>query len=380
MSRIVIFKQELRAKGGLEKAAFRIANAFVQKGCEVTLVTATPSQACSIIPGVHIASFPLSDVLRHKRLTSWDTICQNYLSNSPATISLSFDRTTPQTHIRAGNGIHAAYLDHRRKQTSMLKQTSFRFNPFHRTLLQLEKHAFHSPNLRRIIVNSDMVKQEAIRYYDVDPQRFVVLHNGVEWTEFTTHFADWPVLRSHAAYEIGSDPSAFHFLFAGHEYRRKGLDLLLDGLACLKNASSREFRLVVIGRDKHIESYKKKARRLGLKHIYFLGPRTDAHRFYALADACVIPSLYDPFANVTVEALAMGVYVVSSAYNGGAEVLQEHTGTIIKDLHDPHSIAESLQLALERPKTFDSSETIRYSVRFLDYPFQLDRFINACLS
>ncbi len=56
--------------------------------------------------------------------------------------------------------------------------------------------------------------------------------------------------------------------------------------------------------------------------------------FYQLADALAIPSFYDPFANVTVEALAMGLFVVSSRSNGGFEILDPSKGIIIENLSE----------------------------------------------
>ncbi len=377
MKRVVLLKQELGAKGGLEKATFRIAHAFAAKGCEVTIVTGTEAAECPTIPGIATASFPIRGWLPHSQLNNWDAACRAYIARNPADIVLGFDRTTRQTHIRAGNGIHAAYLKRRGAYSSAIKQASFSLNPLHCTILRLEKEAFANPNLRKLIVNSEMVRREAIEHYHVDPKLIHVIHNGVEWSELTAEFQKWPATRREVAQEIGSDPSAFHFLFAGHEYGRKGLDALLLGLSQLH---ANEARLVVIGRDKKIDYYKKLAARLGLRHVYFLGPRRDLQRFYALADAAIISSFYDPFANVTVEALAMGLFVVTSRFNGGCEVLTKERGATIADLSDPDAVAESLALALKHPKTEESAQAIRYSVRFLDYPLQLERFTSACLA
>lgn len=376
MKRIVLFKQELTAKGGLEKATMRIANAFLEKASDVTIVTGTPKEECPSIPGITIASFPVRGWLTFTQLNAWDEICRSYIAKHPADIVLSFDRTTLQTHMRAGNGIHAAYLHQRRLLVGPWKKASFAYNPLHRTILRLEKKALGNPNLRRVIVNSSMVRQEAIDHYGVDPSLLHVIHNGVEWTELAPEFQNWPALRNETALEIGSDPAAFHFLFIGHEYGRKGLDFLLKSLSRLP---VNDARLIVIGRDKNISAYKQKAERLGLRHVYFLGARKDTSRFYALADAVVVPSLYDPFANVTIEALAMGLFVVSSKHNGGSEVLDKSRGAIIADLLEPEAVAKSLELAMQHPKTEESAQRIRYSVRYMDYPLHLERFTSACL-
>jgi glycosyltransferase involved in cell wall biosynthesis len=93
----------------------------------------------------------------------------------------------------------------------------------------------------------------------------------------------------------------------------------------------------------------------------------------------VIPSLYDPFANVMVEALAMGLSVVSSTANGGCEVLSAQTGLCIEQLFDPHSVAGVLLQALSRPKTKISAQMRRDSVKHLNFAQQLELIVNATL-
>jgi UDP-glucose:(heptosyl)LPS alpha-1,3-glucosyltransferase len=101
-------------------------------------------------------------------------------------------------------------------------------------------------------------------------------------------------------------------------------------------------------------------------------------RFYQFADAVVIPSLYDPFANVTVEALAMGLFVVSSKSNGGHEILTDKNGAIISNLFNRDSLTFALKEALRHPKTPMQALSIRESVRNLDYSLQTKKLIDSC--
>jgi UDP-glucose:(heptosyl)LPS alpha-1,3-glucosyltransferase len=113
--------------------------------------------------------------------------------------------------------------------------------------------------------------------------------------------------------------------------------------------------------------------------VHFLGPQKQVTPLFALADSVIIPSLYDPFANVTVEALAMGLYVVSSAFNGGKEVLTCQSGTVIEDLMNSQSFASALKRALKHKKTALSSKAIRDSISHLDFSSQLEHFVSAIL-
>lgn len=97
-----------------------------------------------------------------------------------------------------------------------------------------------------------------------------------------------------------------------------------------------------------------------------------------MADCVVIPSLYDPFANVTIEALAMGLYVVTSSKNGGSEVISSDTeGCVFHDLTNPEELARCLQKALQRPKTAQSSLAIRQKYKSYDFSNQIQKYIHS---
>jgi UDP-glucose:(heptosyl)LPS alpha-1,3-glucosyltransferase len=182
-------------------------------------------------------------------------------------------------------------------------------------------------------------------------------------------FERWEEDKAQIAQELKLNPSLFQFLFIGHNYRRKGLDKLLKALSLLK---SEEFQLSIIGNEKNKPRFQEQAKQLGIaNNVFFFGARSDLLRFYQMADCLVIPSLYDPFANVTLEALAMGLFVVSSSTNGGSEILTAENGAVIPTLYDPHTFAETLKIALSRSKTSISANRIRTSIAHLDFSSQL---------
>ena len=156
---------------------------------------------------------------------------------------------------------------------------------------------------------------------------------------------------------------------------RKGLDVLLNALASL---SRRDFQLSIVGKENKVEFYKERAAQLGLQNkVCFFGPQPHIRPFYQMADALVIPSFYDPFANVTIEALAMGLFVVSSKTNGGHEILTDHNGAIIENLLDSDAIKAALERAMLHRKTRGSATRIRQSAAPFDFSFQLQKLIEA---
>ncbi|MCP5491762.1 MAG: glycosyltransferase family 4 protein [Chlamydiales bacterium] len=310
--RIAIVKQNLSARGGLEKQTRRLFDALKERGCQVTL-----------LPKVDNPS-------------GFDVI-------------LGIDRTLSQTHHRAGNGVHAAYLKHRNRPLSSLM-------PRHRQLLCFEKAMLASTSLRHIITNSDMVKQEFVKLYNYDPEKITTIHNGVEWGEMQP------------AFESAVKDETLHFLFVGQDFRRKGLKPLLLALAQRKSLS---WQLTVIGHDRHLPYYQKLAKRYGIeKRITFTG-HTDALPYYQRAHALILPTLYDPFANVTVEALAMGLPVITTPTNGGSEIINATNGIVSTDLHA--ALDQFLQTRWDR-------NAIRNSVQHLDFANQLNAYAEVLIA
>jgi len=378
MKPITLIKSELYRQGGLEKYTWRLAAAFCEKGCPVTLLTTQVSHPPFSHPLLNIVSLPIDRPLfSFLNLLQFDKACQNYLLKHPTPIVFSLDRNRLQTHIRAGNGVHAAYLTRRAKEEGTLKKISFDINPLHRSILSFEKQAFEHPELKLLFTNSEMVKREVLEWYQTAPQKIAVVHNGVEWEGLEDAFTRAEEKRAASLKHQGLDPDAFQFLFLGHNFRRKGLEKLLYALELIRKTP---FQLSIVGKDKDLPYFKSLCEELSLQNkVFFFGSQQEVIPFYQMADSLVIPSLYDPFANVTVEALAMGVFVLSSKHNGGHEILTPENGAVIESLDDREAFAATLQKAMEHPKTPSRASTIRQSIRHLDFPHQLRLIVEKTL-
>jgi UDP-glucose:(heptosyl)LPS alpha-1,3-glucosyltransferase len=364
MKRVVLLKSGLDRLGGAEKYTWQLAKAFRDQGAEVTLLTSGEIKTSPFKTYSCSLNTPLS-FLKVKR---FDKFCMQTLKTLSPDAVFGLDRNRFQTHLRASNGVHAAYLQKRHEQAPLWKSLSLDINPLHRVLLQIEKQAFEHPDLQVLFTNSSMVREEILNYYTVDPTKIQVVHNGVEWHEMEADF-----LEAQARKQERSS-SAFELLFIGHNYQRKGLSNLLEGLALLPH---RDFHLSVIGKEKNPAKFQELAKKLGLeKQVTFLGSKKEIRPFYQMADALAIPSFYDPFANVTVEALAMGLHVISSRFNGGAEVLTPESGTIIEELTSPESMALALQRAMDLSR---NALQIRNSISHLDFSRQMQPFIDRVL-
>jgi UDP-glucose:(heptosyl)LPS alpha-1,3-glucosyltransferase len=135
-------------------------------------------------------------------------------------------------------------------------------------------------------------------------------------------------------------------LFVAMNYRLKGMAQLLRALVHV--SKERRFRIVVVGSDKY-KQYERMARRLGLEdRVKFLGFRSDPRDAYFGADFLVHPTFYDPCSLVALEALACGLPVLTSRYNGAGEKLAPPVdGLIINDPHDARELGAAIDTMLD---------------------------------
>ncbi len=297
------------------------------------------------------------------QLLWFDWNSRRYLRRYPHDIVFGFDRHfLPLTHYRAGNGCHAAYLERRKSKASFIKKLSFHCNPLHLLTTLSERFLFERHPPRSIICNSYLVKEEILKFYPAIPQeRLHVVHNGVEWFDYEKPFSKR---------EKSTIPRV---LFIGHEWKRKGLEFALQSISCI---ASHDFRMVVVGKERDPAHFITLARKYGLSDkVEFHPTPQPAQPFYQTSNIALLPSLYDPFANATVEALAMGLYVITTNSNGGSEVIIEGKNGSVID-HDPEECAKKLLYAFNRIKEEGCQDQIRESVRQYDFSNQLKKIVS----
>lgn len=377
MKQVVLLKRSLYKKGGIEKNVWKIAERFTQRNTRVTIFTSSNKQKSH--PVFHICSYKEQESLpSFCKIYQFNRFCKKTLKKEPADVIFDMDRTKNQTHIRAGNGVHKAYLLRRAKQEGLFKKILFKINPLHQIILSYEKASFENKKLQVLFVNSNLVKQEILQFYRVDPQKIHVIHNGVEWKEMESSFIQSFSQKEDFLKRYHLPLNGFYFLFIGNGYARKGLCELLHAFSKI---AQEDIHLLVVGKDKSIPSYQKLAKQLNIqKNVHFFGPSQDVTPFYQTADVFVLPTHYDPFSNVVLEALAMGVFVITTKDNGAFEILTEENGLVVNSSQDVNELYYKLQQSLRQKKTKTSALNIRKTVQHRDYETQLDQLIDQVLT
>lgn len=355
--RIALVHMRHAAAGGTERYLNLLAAHLAEVGHDMTILCRThenpphPRVAFEVLRPIALGSA--------WRMWSFASAVERRLRSAQYDLVYGLGRTWTQDVIRLGGGCHASYLEYAHPARSSAWTRSFDQGRLkHRLALAIERRALAEGAAARIVVNSDMVGREVQERHGVSPERIAVIRNGVELERFAPGRERMEILGLRR--EWGLEGEHLVLLFVGTGYARKGLDRLLDALpeVCRQRP---QVRLVVVGYDSGRARFERLARRRGVaSRVRFLGGRRDVERIYAAADVFVLPTRYDPFANATLEALASGLPVVTSARNGAAELItQGREGTVLAEPGSRAALVEALLAWTEQERAHTGGEAAR---------------------
>ena len=198
--------------------------------------------------------------------------------------------------------------------------------------------------VRHVIAISEMVKADIINCYAYPADRISVVFNSVDLGLF--HPRNREVYRADKRAELGVGEDVILLLFAGNNFRLKGIETLLRALALLTaQFPNRDFRLLVAGRGRP-GRYQRLMKKLGISaRVMFTGPLSPMEHYYAAADIYVHPTFYDSCSLTVLEALAAGLPAVTTRFNGAAQVIaSQEGGMVIDDPANAHALASAVAL------------------------------------
>ncbi len=196
----------------------------------------------------------------------------------------------------------------------------------------------------RIICGSEVERRALIGYYGVSPARTVQVPCGVD----TDHFRPMSSGRARRSLDLPQDEALV--LYVGRIEPLKGIDILLRAAAQTEG----RFCLLVVGGDYKDAQRKAELRRLanelGISDRVILRdavPHDQLPLYYNAADVCAVPSYYESFGLVALEAMACGVPVVASRVGGLLETVKHGQTGYLVPWRCPEPFAERLELLLD---------------------------------
>ena len=216
----------------------------------------------------------------------------------------------------------------------------------------MEKALLGNGGASRVIANSAMVRDEIVNYYGFPPDAIDLIRNGVRVSEF----GPAPLKRAAARSQLHLAETDIAVLFLGSGWERKGLRF-------------------AVGRGNQS--------RFRSRNAQFFGEVGDVRPLLSAADIFLLPTLYDPFSNASLEAMAAGLPVVTTRANGCSEIIEEKIhGSIVDRADNIAALGEALRfwsdesrrekaqlVLLEHATQFDLSRHIAQTLEtVLSYP------------
>jgi UDP-glucose:(heptosyl)LPS alpha-1,3-glucosyltransferase len=307
--RIAFVRRGYSGSGGAEAYLKRLADGVVRGGHEVQLITTDEWPEAQW-------SFGSIKRLRATTVIGFADELEQIRPQLHCDVLFSLERVWRCGVYRAGDGVHRAWLARRRKFEIPLKQFVRGASRKHRDLLQLEESLFEERKAGRVIAASQMLVSEITDLYRYPADNIDIVRNGVPLDKFRFD----PRLREQSRAKLNLKQDQIAVLFVGSGWERKGLLFAIEALELCQN---RKMRLLVAGRG---DARRYKTTRLRFwreEPVHFLGEVADLTPVYAAADIFILPTIYDPFSNACLEALASGLPVITTRSNGFSEVIDE---------------------------------------------------------
>jgi UDP-glucose:(heptosyl)LPS alpha-1,3-glucosyltransferase len=348
--------------GGAEAYLKRLAAGLLAQGYRVVLL-GTGAWPVEAWPGGEVVT------LANRSLHEFSKQVLESKKKYNLDLLFSLERVPGCDIFRAGDGVHAAWLAHRKRREFFLKSWFSSWMPRHRSIMAMEHQLFAPQESTLIIANSAMVAQEIEHYFSFPKAQVRVIPNGVPPMKALTQQE-----RRGAREIFGMREREFVVLFVGSGWRRKGLEIAIaavDKMISTQQAHDRPVCLYVAGRGRRPSNPSKAVR--------FLGPIKKMELLYSAADLFILPTLYDPFSNASLEALVAGLPVITTRSNGSSEIIEEGVhGSLVDDPSDVEAFARAISCWHKRLNGDDATKT-RETCRRLGASFSMERNIESTM-
>jgi len=348
----ILLDKFLPSRGGERYFGF-LAEELAQRGHDVHLFASKIEDSQERPYQVHLV--PVLNFPRSLRMISYMLFSARMVRGYGFDVVHGLGQSLVSNVLNPHGGVEKAYL--KQEFASISSRWYYWYRALRRYLsvrhyleIWMQKRLYTGGRVRRVIAISNMVKRDIISYFKFPEERIAVVFNAVDLNRF--HPSIRERYRDAKRKELGIDQHTIVLLFAGNNYRLKGLEPLLRAVAILKKRlPDVPVRLVVVGRGQ-IWLYRHKAARLGAADVVlFLGSVKSMEPYYAASDIYVHPTFYDSCSLTVLEALATGLPVVTTRFNGASDaILSDEGGKIVQDPANAEEIADAIAYYFDEPR------------------------------
>src|SRR5215813_11944827 len=348
MNRVLILSWEYPPliEGGLARHVRKLSEALVERNTEVHVLTRGGEESPSeeVMAGVHVHR--VMEPTRPAELNEFVAWVERMNSDMLAAGVELGDRYDFEL-VHGHDWLVANACDHLARRFDAPLLTTIHATEYGRHQGWVDKHPqtyihgverWITNRSQRVIACSHYMREQIVDIFGVDEGRVTVIPNGIDPDDLPSQEpAELARLRAEFA-----DPEQKLVLLIGRLVYEKGFQLALEAMPrVLEEAPGTRF--LVAGSGTHEEELHRQAEELGLmEHGTFLGWIGDdvLHSLYRIADLTVVPSIYEPFGLVALEAMASECPCIVADTGGLREVVVHEEGGLRFRSHDPEALAE----------------------------------------
>jgi UDP-glucose:(heptosyl)LPS alpha-1,3-glucosyltransferase len=365
--RILLSFPNVNLRGGVERVLCECANYLAAHQHSVSVLACTVETGALRADVVHIPVATSRFGVPLGRFACNASESYQTLEVHP-NVHGAFCTASPPGGVLWVQAVHRTWIDIARKSRNFTGRLKQRLNPFHGVALRLEQSMIGERRYAKLIALTSAVADDLKHYYDIPGADIEVLPNGVNCVEFKNADA---AEKQAARAELGVPSDARVVLFVANEADRKGFVPLLEAVSALPD---RDVHVLAVGRLGGLKTWATALGRLGLNgKVTFTGPTSNVAIAYKAADVFALPTIYEAWGLVIVEALASGIPVLTSRLAGAGEAVQEgETGDLLDNPHDVTEIRSKLSQLLAGKHT--DAAAISASVQKYDWSNILSQY------
>ncbi|WDE98328.1 glycosyltransferase family 4 protein [Lentisphaera profundi] len=323
--------------GGQQVYMRDFAEFLVKRGHEVSFFT-QDSNVKNVNLSINIINVPaLAKLMRWSQWLSFLTQVKHKIQQGNFDVVMGTGISAGINVYQPHGGVSKASHRQNRLLTNrfhrFLKGLSNAISPKHLLANRIERNIFTDKRVKYVAI-SQMVKRHMQEFYKIDETQLELVYNGVDVERFNPHSASQ---KSQSKTKLSLKEDVVVFSLVAHNFKLKGLKEIIDVVDLLR-VQHDNFIVLIAGNGK-TKNYKKMIAKKSLeKHFKFLGSVDDPELIYSATDVYLQPTWYDPCSLVVLEAMAAGLPVISTSFNGASELIESGVNGYV--IEKPDSINE----------------------------------------
>ncbi len=304
--RVALVHTRILHRGGLETRLFSYMKYLRDAGHEVTAIVYRVGRGVKVPKGIRVIHVRIPYIPKVYRARVFDNRLGAILDRENIDFVLSLGRTSHHDAVLLP-GSHLGYLRAMGKSPSSLSD---------KLQIYMDRRAYAAPG--RILACSQMIKDEVVELYGVNPEKIEVLYPPTDTRRFHLRHKEQ---KAELRRKYGFTEKKLTFLLVSASHKRKGLPLLMEVFSRLMD---QPYELWVAGGE---------AVPTHLPNVKRLGFAKETEELYAAADCTLLPAVYEPYGQVVSESILCGTPVMVSGLVGAKSVINSSVGEVIESFN-----------------------------------------------